>query len=140
MHGSRTGRPARGSPRVERAVARLDGREPEPTADPQQRIADARRTVAGAKGGAIDRPHPARDLADADTPLYEALVEWRRRISKASGAPAYVVFHDTTLVAVAETKPRTRTDLLALAGIGPVKAERYGDDVLALVAEHATAG
>jgi superfamily II DNA helicase RecQ len=65
------------------------------------------------------------------------LVEWRRRISKASGAPAYVVFHDTTLVAVAEAKPRTHHDLLLVAGIGPVKAERYGDDVLALVAEHA---
>ncbi len=126
--------------RIERTLDRLAGREPEPVTDPKRRIADARRAVSGAKGAAVDRPHPSRDLDDADAPLYEALVEWRRRISKASGAPAYVVFHDTTLVAVAEAKPRTRHDLLALAGIGPVKAERYGDDVLALVAEHTPTG
>jgi superfamily II DNA helicase RecQ len=100
------------------------------------RIADARRKVAEGKGASSDRSHPARDLSSADTPLYDALVEWRRRISKASGAPAYVVFHDATLVAVVEAKPSTRRDLLALAGIGPVKVERYGDDVLALVAAH----
>jgi DNA helicase II / ATP-dependent DNA helicase PcrA len=123
--------------RVERAVARLDGREVEPPPDTRQRISDARRAVAGGRGASVDRPHPSRELPAADAPLYDALVEWRRRISKASGAPAYVVFHDTTLVAVAEAKPRNRHDLLLVAGIGPVKAERYGDDVLALVAEHA---
>ncbi|MET0421960.1 MAG: HRDC domain-containing protein, partial [Acidimicrobiia bacterium] len=68
--------------------------------------------------------------------LYEALVEWRRRISNASGAPAYVVFHDATLAAVAVARPRTPRDLLALSGVGPVKVERYGDEVLALVAAH----
>jgi DNA helicase-2/ATP-dependent DNA helicase PcrA len=122
--------------RVERAVDRLDGREPEPAAGSGARIADARRKVAEGKGASSDRSHPARDLSSADTPLYDALVEWRRRISKASGAPAYVVFHDATLVAVVEAKPSTRRDLLALAGIGTVKVERYGDDVLALVAAH----
>ena len=123
--------------RVERVIARLDGREEEPAVDARGRISDARRAVAVGRGASVDRPHPSRDLPPADALLYEALVEWRRRISKASGAPAYVVFHDTTLVAVAEAKPLTRHDLLLVAGIGPVKAERYGDDVLALVAEHA---
>ncbi|HEX5587671.1 MAG TPA: 3'-5' exonuclease, partial [Acidimicrobiia bacterium] len=122
--------------RVERAVARLDGRAIEEPVDPSQRIADARRRVADAKGAASERTHPARDLSDTDTSLYEALVEWRRRISHASGAPAYVVFHDATLVAVVEAKPKNRRELLNVNGIGPVKVERYGDDVLALVATH----
>jgi superfamily II DNA helicase RecQ len=115
----------------------LDGREPDDVVETQQRIADARRSVRDGKGAASDRKHPARDLDDADAPLYEALVEWRRKISKASGAPAYVVFHDATLVAVAEARPTSRHQLLGVAGIGPVKVERYGDEVLALVAAHA---
>src|SRR5262245_24850541 len=122
--------------RVERAIATLDGREPARESDPRGRLADARRTVRDAAGAATDRRHPARSLDEADTALYEALVEWRRKVSKASGAPAYVVFHDATLAAMAEARPRNRTQLLAVAGVGPVKAERYGDDVLALVAAH----
>jgi superfamily II DNA helicase RecQ len=48
--------------------------------------------------------------------------------------PAFVVFHDTTLAAVAEARPRDRPSLLALPGMGPVKADRYGDALLAVVA------
>jgi superfamily II DNA helicase RecQ len=48
--------------------------------------------------------------------------------------PAYVVFHDSTLAAIAKTRPATRTQLGRLPGIGPVKLERYADDVLRLVA------
>ncbi len=122
--------------RVERAVDRLEGREPDAGSDPSSSIESARRKVATARGASSDRRNPARDLSPVDMPLYEALVEWRRRISKASGAPAYVVFHDATLAAVAVARPRSHRDLLALAGVGPVKVDRYGDEVLALVAAH----
>jgi superfamily II DNA helicase RecQ len=50
--------------------------------------------------------------------------------------PAFVLFHDTTLAAVAEARPRDRHALLALPGMGPVKAERYGDALLGVVADH----
>ncbi len=53
--------------------------------------------------------------------------------------PAYVIFHDTTLAAVAEARPRTERELLALPGLGPVKAARYGEALLAVVAEHGAA-
>ena len=69
----------------------------------------------------------------------DALKAWRSSAAKASGVPAYVIFHDTTLAAVAEAKPRDRAALLALPGLGPVKAERYGEAILALVAQHAVA-
>jgi DNA helicase-2/ATP-dependent DNA helicase PcrA len=85
----------------------------------------------------------ARDrLATGDDPtdpeLLAALVEWRRNLARASGVPAYVIFHDTTLRAVAEQRPSDRDSLLALPGIGPVKVERHGDAVLDLVRRHAS--
>jgi superfamily II DNA helicase RecQ len=49
------------------------------------------------------------------------------------------VLHDSTLAAVAEARPRDRTALLALPGLGPVKAERYGEALLAVVADAAAA-
>lgn len=71
--------------------------------------------------------------------MLEALRSWRARTARATGVPAFVVFHDSTLAAVAEAKPRSRTQLLSLPGVGPVKAERYGDAVLAVVADAAVA-
>jgi superfamily II DNA helicase RecQ len=47
--------------------------------------------------------------------------------------PAYVVFPDRTLVQIADRKPRDRTDLAAISGVGPTKLERYADEVLAVV-------
>ncbi len=45
-----------------------------------------------------------------------------------------MIFHDTTLAALAEAMPTTNQDLLAVPGIGPVKVDRYGTDVLRVVA------
>jgi DNA helicase-2/ATP-dependent DNA helicase PcrA len=70
----------------------------------------------------------------ADPTVLQALRSWRATTARASGVPAFVVFHDTTLAAVAEARPRDRTSLLALPGMGPVKADRYGDALLAVVA------
>jgi DNA helicase-2/ATP-dependent DNA helicase PcrA len=81
------------------------------------------------------RPSDVRALLDsADPTIFEALRSWRAATAKKSGVPAYVIFHDTTLAALAEAKPRDRSGLLAVPGLGPVKAERYGDAVLAVVA------
>jgi DNA helicase-2/ATP-dependent DNA helicase PcrA len=118
--------------RVERAIATLEGRVAAAPVDPRERIADARTRVGNGKS-------PKRPLPPVDAPLYDALVEWRRKLSRASGTPAYVVFHDATLAAIAAARPRTRGALLTVPGVGPVKVERYGDAVLALVGEHAAA-
>ena len=50
--------------------------------------------------------------------------------------PAYVVFADATLEAVAARRPRARGDLAGVTGIGPVKLERYGDALLQVVRDH----
>jgi ATP-dependent exoDNAse (exonuclease V) beta subunit len=70
-----------------------------------------------------------------DRELFEALRRWRRDTAAASDVPAFVVFNDATLTAVAERRPRSRGDLLDVPGVGPVKAERFGADLLRIVSE-----
>lgn len=82
------------------------------------------------------RQRPADNLADADKPLHEALRAWRNRQAKADGRPPYIILNAAELAAVAEARPRTRADLLAIKGIGPGKADRFGEAILGLVAEH----
>ena len=49
--------------------------------------------------------------------------------------PAYVVFHNATLEEIAGRRPRSLAELAAVPGVGPAKLERYGEDVLAALAE-----
>jgi DNA helicase-2/ATP-dependent DNA helicase PcrA len=65
--------------------------------------------------------------------LLERLREWRVRVAGVQKVPAYVVFTDATLVALAERQPSKPAELLAIAGIGPRKLGLYGEAVLALV-------
>ena len=69
-----------------------------------------------------------------DEELYGRLREWRIAAASAQSVPAYVVFTDATLIALAERRPQSEADLIGIAGIGPHKLSRYGDAVLALVA------
>jgi DNA helicase-2/ATP-dependent DNA helicase PcrA len=71
--------------------------------------------------------------SDLDEGLLDRLRRWRGRVAGAQGVPAYVVFTDATLVALAERRPTRSEELLAIAGIGPRKLSLYGDAVLALV-------
>jgi len=72
--------------------------------------------------------------AGRDEQLFEALRSWRADTARELGQPAYCVFTDATLGAIAEQRPAAREALGALPGIGPAKIERFGDDVLRLVA------
>lgn len=72
--------------------------------------------------------------SDIDEQLYERLCDWRARVAGAQRVPAYVVFTDATLVALAERRPGRVEELIAIAGIGPRKLGLYGEAVLALVA------
>jgi DNA helicase-2/ATP-dependent DNA helicase PcrA len=69
------------------------------------------------------------------SPLFDRLKEWRGRRAADDGVPAYVIFHDRTLAEIAERKPRDRTDLGSVNGIGPAKLDRYADEVLAIIGE-----
>ena len=71
----------------------------------------------------------------ANEELVERLRAWRTVTAKEQAVPAYVVFTDATLTAVAERKPRDSAELLDIPGIGPAKIERYGEALLELLAE-----
>jgi DNA helicase-2/ATP-dependent DNA helicase PcrA len=72
--------------------------------------------------------------SDLDEDLYDRLRAWRSQVAADQKVPAYVVFTDATLVAMAERRPGTPEQLLAIAGIGPRKLGQYGAAVFALVA------
>jgi DNA helicase II / ATP-dependent DNA helicase PcrA len=74
---------------------------------------------------------PTGDLAR----LVDALKAWRRHRAQADGVPAYIVLSDTHLAGIATQAPRTLNDLARCPGIGPTKLERYGDEILAVVAD-----
>ena len=57
-------------------------------------------------------------------------------IAKSLGVPPYVVFPDTTLIAFATERPRSRKELLAISGVGQAKLERYGDAFLEIILAH----
>lgn len=75
-------------------------------------------------------------VADADRDLFEALRAWRAGVAKEQGVPAYIVFGDATLRALAERRPASVTDLEGITGIGAKKRDAYGDAVLQVVAAH----
>ncbi|MCO6185350.1 DNA helicase RecQ [Rhizobium sp. L1K21] len=75
-------------------------------------------------------------LAEADQALFEELRARRMEIAKENGVPPYVVFPDTTLVAMATERPTSQDALLGISGVGQAKMERYGDDFLAVISAH----
>ncbi|HWJ31643.1 MAG TPA: ATP-dependent DNA helicase UvrD2 [Gaiellaceae bacterium] len=73
--------------------------------------------------------------AEPDDPVYAALKRWRLQRATADDLPAYVVFHNSTLAEIAGRRPRDLAELRVVPGVGPAKLDRYGDDVLRVVAE-----
>jgi DNA helicase-2/ATP-dependent DNA helicase PcrA len=71
--------------------------------------------------------------SDLDQDLFDRLRAWRLRAAQSRGTPAYTVFTDATLTALAERRPQSPEELVAIRGIGPHKLALYGDAVLALV-------
>jgi DNA helicase-2/ATP-dependent DNA helicase PcrA len=72
--------------------------------------------------------------SDLDEGLYERLRAWRTGQARALGQPAYCVFTDKTLLAIAEVRPEGEAELASIPGVGVRKLHRFGADVLALVA------
>ncbi|MBW2695562.1 MAG: ATP-dependent DNA helicase RecQ [Deltaproteobacteria bacterium] len=87
------------------------------------------------RGGA--RPDDLRELDASELALFEALRAHRLDVARAEGVPPYVVASDRTLREISCERPRDEEALLHVHGIGPSKAERYGEGLLAIVREHA---
>ena len=72
--------------------------------------------------------------AVSDPALFGALAAWRKERAKADEIPAYIVFHNSVLAAIADARPGSLGELSAVAGVGPAKLERYGREVLGVLA------
>ena len=81
---------------------------------------------------AFEAPSPTHDPS-AD-PLFAALRAWRSEQARAEAVPAYVVAHDQTLAAIADARPSTMPALRRVRGMGPAKLDKYGDEILRIVA------
>jgi DNA helicase-2/ATP-dependent DNA helicase PcrA len=108
-------------------LAEMDGTAPHlPPERPEVRTRPARAASTAAAVG---------DNGVESSPASEALREWRRRRAKDDGVPAFVVLHDKHLDGVARRAPTTLDELADCDGIGPTKLDRYGDEILAVLAE-----
>ena len=63
----------------------------------------------------------------------DALREWRSEAAKRAAVPAYVVLNDSELVGIAARRPTTFAELARCKGMGPVRLERWGDELLAIL-------
>ncbi|HEY7346526.1 MAG TPA: ATP-dependent DNA helicase RecQ [Gaiella sp.] len=70
----------------------------------------------------------------AAAPLVAELKAWRTRRAREDGVPAYVVLHDATLTELAARRPGSAAELAAVKGLGPTKIDRYGDELLDVLA------
>ncbi|WP_345801162.1 DNA helicase RecQ [Microbacterium sp. AZCO] len=95
-----------------------------------------RRDVMGRRGSTsgVRRSTVSETVGDADRGLFEALRSWRAETARMQGVPAYVVFNDATLRALAAVRPASLADLEGISGIGAKKRETYGEAVLEVIA------
>ena len=101
---------------------------------------NCRPSAGGGRGSRADasgrdrREAPADDLGEGGEVLAAELRAWRLARARADGVPAYVVFGNQTLQELVRRRPRSQAALLQVEGIGRVRAERYGRDLLAVFA------
>jgi len=139
--GGRQRRPSRFLPGPDPADARVNATGATRTLKSRAGSAAERRGVSCRICGAALLGGAERKLgrcatcpSDLDEELLGRLQEWRALVSATAKVPAYVVFTDATLTALAERQPGSVKALIEIAGIGPRKLGMYGESVLALVA------
>ena len=126
----------RGHPQLPPTPVELRGERHELCPEPTTRSTPRRgqqRLVEGGEATFDDRLGAARP---AVATAYEALRAWRKGRAGEDGVPAYIVFDNKTLLHIAERDPDSDRALLAVPGVGPTKLERYGDEVLEVLADH----
>ncbi|WP_206413333.1 HRDC domain-containing protein, partial [Lysobacter enzymogenes] len=88
------------------------------------------------RGGGAGAAAAVADLAPDALARFNALREWRSTTAREQNVPAYVIFHDATLRAIAEQAPDDLDDLAQIPGIGASKLDRYGEAVLQHLLDH----
>jgi DNA helicase-2/ATP-dependent DNA helicase PcrA len=125
----------------------LDGLRPESVTDRAESTSGGRSRRRGGKKAAVCK-QCQKPLASSrernrgycqdcpvpyDEELFESLRSWRKEQAEAQSVPAFVVFSDATLEALAEVKPTDRRGLQSINGIGATKLEKYADELLAIL-------
>jgi DNA helicase-2/ATP-dependent DNA helicase PcrA len=85
---------------------------------------------SGERGG---RPPAARVDPGERSPLSNALRAWRTARARTDAVAAFIVFHDSTIEAIAEARPRSIAELRRVPGVGPTKLDRYGEEIIGVV-------
>ncbi len=104
----------------------------------EQRIELRQHVAAAGRKPKKTKATATTELSSADGARFEKLRAWRAQIAREHGVPAYVVFHDDTLQAIAHRQPRSLGELRSISGIGEKKLERYGAQLLAVVLQPAS--
>ncbi len=107
---------------------------PQPTSAPLKPVPpkdDPPASGGGQAGG--DSQEPALPY---DASLYEALRQWRLQVARETKVAAFIIFYNRTLEEIARHRPRSRPELLRINGVGPVKLDKYGAEVLEVVRSH----
>ncbi|HUR94535.1 MAG TPA: ATP-dependent DNA helicase RecQ [Gemmatimonadales bacterium] len=89
--------------------------------------------------GALDAG-PAAPSGEAAHPRRQALENWRARVARAAGVPAYVIIGDETIAALLHADPKDLRALADIPGMGPRALAKHGTELLALIAEAPSAG
>ena len=98
---------------------------------PQPRGARASRTASAMPAGASQQA--TAELSAGQEAVFDRLRAWRGTAAKEQGVPAYVVFHDATLRAIAVAEPSSLPELAQINGVGESKLAKYGQSILELL-------
>jgi ATP-dependent DNA helicase RecQ len=109
-------------------------REAAPERDSARRAKSSMRSDGKPK---TKTPETLAALSSAAQQRFAALKAWRAEVAREHALPAYVIFHDATLLAMATAAPQTLAELSGISGLGAKKLEAYGSEVLRLLRDDA---
>ncbi|MCP4887361.1 MAG: RecQ family ATP-dependent DNA helicase [Planctomycetaceae bacterium] len=93
------------------------------------------RDVQTHSAGQSNEADETENRSETETELLERLKRWRRKISAALGIPAYRVLTNATIERIAESSPKSTSQLESISGVGPATIEQYGDDLIELIGQ-----
>jgi ATP-dependent DNA helicase RecQ len=96
-----------------------------------RREADRAERRSARKKAKSERAYASLDIAPHEANLWDALRDLRGRLAREQGVPAYVIFHDATLLAMLRERPQTLDAMSTISGVGERKLARYGEVFLA---------
>ena len=95
--------------------------------------ADTVVALPSATQGETPGKEPADALTDEEASLLTTLKALRLELARERGVPAYVVFHDRTLIALVRRRPRSRQEFAEINGVGAAKLEQFAEPFLAAI-------